>query len=108
MKMREPEMRSMVRRAAGWHAQRPSTEDLRELAEVLLEVVPDAMLPAVVHELAIGCRFTGAETAYRNLIRDHNRRTSHEGGPPPPLAGKARGFHRSCSSRSVWAWLACR
>ena len=106
--MREPEMRSMVRRAAGWHAQRPSADDLRELAELLLEVAPDPMLPAVVHELALWCRFAAAETATRNLIGDHGRRVSRGGGPAAPLAGKAQGFHRSCSSRSVWAWLACR
>lgn len=106
--MPEPEMRSMVRRAAGWHAQRPSAEDLRELAELLVEVVPDAMLPAVVHELAHWCRFAAAATATTNLIRDHNRRRSRGGGPPAPLAGKARGFHQACSNRSVWAWLACR
>jgi hypothetical protein len=98
----------MVRRAAGWHAQRPSAEDLRELAELLLEVAPDPALPAVVHELALCCRFAAAETASRNLIGDHGRRTSRGGDAPAPLAGKAEGFHRSCSRRSVWAWLACR
>jgi hypothetical protein len=81
----------MVRRAAGWHAQRPSAEDLRELAELLLEVAPDPALPAVVHELALCCRFAAAETASRNLIGDHGRRTSR-GGDARTACRQSRGL----------------
>jgi hypothetical protein len=33
---REPPLRWMVRRAAGWHAQRAACEGLRDLADLIL------------------------------------------------------------------------
>ncbi len=99
----------VVRRAARWHAPRPSDEGLRDLAELLLRAAHDAALLArIVHELGAWSRFATPATATSNMVRDHDRRAARGGGPPPPLAGKALGFRRGWSERAQWAWLACR
>ena len=104
-----PRAGDVVRRAARWHAPRPSDEGLRDLAELLLSVTRDeALLARVVHELGVWSRFATPATATHNMVRDHNHRAARGGGPPPPLAGKSLGFQRGWSDRAPWAWLACR
>ena len=99
----------MVRRAARWHAPRPSDEGLRELAELLLRAArDDALLGRVVHELGAWSRYVTPATATHNMVRDHNDRAARGGRRLPPLAGKALGFQRCWSHRASWAWLACR
>jgi hypothetical protein len=99
----------MVRRAARWHAPRPSDEGLRELAELLLRAARDeALLARVVHELGAWSRFATAATATNNMVRGHNDRAAGGGRRLPPLAGKALDFQRCWSHRAPWAWLACR
>jgi hypothetical protein len=99
----------MVRRAAGWHAPRPSDEGLRDLADLLLRAARDeALLARVVHELGAWSRFATPATATCNMVRDHNDRAARGGRRLPPLVGKALGFQRGWSQRPPWAWLACR
>ena len=102
-------MGGMVRRAARWHAPRPSDEGLRDLADLLLRAARDeALLTRVVYELSAWSRFATPATATHNMVRDHNDRAARGGRPLPPLRGKAANFRRCCSSRETWAWLACR
>ncbi len=104
-----PRTRDMVRRAARWHALRPSDEDLRDLAELLVRASRDeALLARVVHELGAWSRFATATTAMHNMVHDHNHRAAHGGRRLPSLEGKALGFQRGWSNRAAWAWLACR
>ena len=44
-----------ARQAAGWHASRPAGDDLRGLADLILEVTVgrESILPVVVRELAV-------------------------------------------------------
>lgn len=99
----------MVRRAAGWHAPRPSDEDLRDLAELVIRAARDeAVLARIVHELGAWLRFATPATAADNMIRDHDERAARGGGSLPPLGPKALGFRRGWSHRAQWAWLACR
>ena len=99
-----------ARRAAGWHASRPARDDLRNLADWILEMTVgrESTLPDVVHELAVACRHVTVERAVNLVIGGHNRRAAC-GGPPVPMpAGKTAAFHRSYADRSMWEWLACR
>ena len=99
-----------ARRAAGWHASRPSRDDLRNLADLMLRVTfgRDGSLPDLVHELAVACRHVSVEGAIEVMVRDHNRRAACGEPPLKPLAGKTAAFHRSYADRSMWEWLACR
>jgi hypothetical protein len=104
-----PRAGDMVRRAAGWHAPRPSDEDLRDLAELIIRAAHnEALLGRVVHELGAWSRFATVATAANNMVRDHNHRAARGGRRLPPLAGKALGFQRGWSHRAPWAWLAYR
>ena len=99
-----------ARRASGWHASRPAGDDLRGLADLILEVTVgrESTLPDVVRELAVACRHVSVEGAIDVMIRGHNRRALCGRLPLPPLAGKTAAFHRSYADRSTWEWLACR
>ena len=98
-----------VRLASAWHARRPSGEELRDLADLILEVTrDDAALVRVVHELAMWCQFAGPQTAMANLIADHNRRAVRGMRMLPRLAGKKLAFQRCLTDRAAWAWLSCR
>ena len=104
-----PRTGDMVRRAARWHAPRPSDEGLRDLAELLVRAARDeALLVRVVHELGAWSRFVAPTTAVQNMVRDHNHSVAHGGPGLPRLTGKPLGFRRTWSSRASWAWLACR
>ena len=99
----------MVRRAASWHAPRPSAEGFRDLAELLLRAARDeALLARVVHQLGLWSRYATPATATQNMVRDHNARVARGGPALPPLAGKALRFQHCSSHRELWAWLACR
>jgi hypothetical protein len=99
----------MARRAARWHAPRPSDEGLRELAELMVRAARDeALLARVVHQLAAWCRHATPATATHNMVRDHEARMARGDHRLRPLAGKALDFHRGWSHRAPWAWLACR
>ena len=104
-----PRTGDMVRRAARWHAPRPSDEGLRDLAELLVRAARDeALLVRVVHELGAWSRFVAPTTAVQNMVRDNNHRAAHRGPDLPRRTGNKLGFRRTWSSRASWAWLACR
>lgn len=99
--------RAMIRRAAAWHAPRPSDEGLRELAELLRDTATDKVLPRAIRELAAGARFVTAETATNNMIGGLTK-TAVGAKRSPRLGLKALAFQRCWSDRASWEWLACR
>ena len=99
----------LVRRAARWHALRPSVEGLHDLAELLLRADrAGALLGRVVHQLGAWSRYATPATATVNMVRDHNDRVARGSSSLPALRDKALGFQRCWSNRRSWAWLACR
>ena len=109
--MRRSEPRLLAaRQAAAWNVLRPCGEDLRDLADYVLEVTPgsDAALARVVHELAVSSRHASMATALNEMIRGHIRRALCGAPGLQPLGGKTLAFHRCFSERAAWQWLACR
>jgi hypothetical protein len=98
----------MLRRAARWHAPRPTDEDLRDLAELLHRARDEALIARVAHQLGAWCRFATSATAVRNMVHDFQARAARGDYRLHPLPAKALGFHRCWSRREPWAWLACR
>ncbi len=107
-RMRESRIRA-ARQAAGWHARRPARDDIRVLAELVLEVTAGrgGRLTLLVHELASRCRYACVPTAIHGMIRDHNRRATFGERTLPPLGWKARAFQRCFGEREAWEWLGC-
>jgi hypothetical protein len=102
--------RRAVRQTASWHALRPGDDELRELAELVLDVTAghDGRLASLVRELAPCCRHASVATAIDGMISAHTRRAHIGDSMLPPLRSKALAFHRCFAERAAWEWLNCR